>query len=117
MSDNVVDFTTRLIKKECEKEEQAFFEMEEEERLVNELSLYLLSEVVETAAENGFDIRNNPECVKDLLLIMESIAGMMHRSVGDNLPITDISNKLFPYNEDRCDELLDIFLKNSGVFT
>lgn len=92
-------------------------QLEVEEKHINELSLALLADIVESAAESGFDVRSNPATVKDMLLIMEAIAGMMHRSVGDNLPITDISNKLFPYDEDRCEELLQLFIDNSGAFT
>lgn len=118
---NVVDFQKMLLEarleqaKQQEQDRKEMLELEEER--INNLSLQILVDVVETMQECGYDIRDNPECVKDLLLVMEAMGGVMHRVIGDKPPIHEVSDGLFAYDYEQCEDLLNVFIQNHGVFT
>lgn len=104
---NVIDFNsakTKLMEKH-------FDNLAEETVIIEEMAadfaISAVMDIIEVSSELGYDVSENPDVIRDLLLCVESIRAIIHRIAGDKLEIHNISDRMFENIEDT-----DVALKN-----
>lgn len=121
MSDNIVDINKfrkdRVKEALSDRVEKTMQEMADEDEFIARFSVETAIQIVEAAYDVEFDVADNPECIKDIMMIIESVAGMMSRIRGVEQPFHDISDGIFKYDKAEAEDLFEDFLQNSGVFT
>lgn len=107
---NIIDFNSaksKLMQKH-------FDNLAEETLIIEEMAadfaISAVMDIVEACYELGFDVMENPDVIRDLLLSLESIRGVIHRINGDKLAIHNISDSMFDSIEDTKATLVN-FLK------
>ena len=108
MSD-VIDFTKIKQKREQEKLDNIAAEFESDEEEVANIAALATMEIVDVMIHSQYPIRENPECIKDILGMIESIRALGYRAKGLNTPIHEVNNTLYGFIDDEA-SLLDDFL-------
>lgn len=93
--DNVIDFNTARSQKMQEKFDQIAEETIEEEEFITDFAISVAGDLLEALSEFEYDIMDNPESVYDLIMLIETIRGMMHRIRGEEYPMQKFSDTLF----------------------
>ena len=109
--DNVVNFTVAKQIKEQQKLDELIEEHLSDEEDAAEVSTVAAMEIVDALIHLGYPISETPECIKDILALIESIRAIAYRSKGLETPIHDVNNTLYGWVEDEAD-LLDKFLSD-----
>lgn len=115
MSENVIDFDAARLKKMEKKFDDMVEEQMSEEDMIADFALTVLCDVIEVMSELDFNIRDNPESMKDILACVEAIRGLMHRTKGTEHPFQNISDTIFEsIFEEKKDpaELLESFIED-----
>jgi len=68
---------------------------EEFEPFTMELALTIAGELVEVLEVMGFDVTKDYHCVYDLILLIESIRALSHRSAGKHYPTCLLAEQIF----------------------
>lgn len=68
---------------------------EEFEPFSMQLALTVAGELVDVLEAMGFDITKNPKNVYDLILLIESIRALTHRTAGKSYPTCALSEQIF----------------------
>lgn len=105
----VIDFSKIKQKREQEKLDSIAAEFESDEEEVANLAALATMEIVDAMIHFEYPIRENPECIKDILGLIESIRALGYRAKGLNSPIHEVNNTLYGFIEDEA-QLLDDFL-------
>lgn len=92
---NVIDFNTIKAQKMQEKFDSLAEETIQEEEFIADFAISVAGDLIEALAEFEYDIMENPKCVYDIILVIESIRGMMHRIRGEEYPMHTFSNTMF----------------------
>ena len=95
MPDNVIDFNTIKAKKMQEKFDSLAEETILEEEFIADFALSVVGDLIEALAEFEYDIMDNPTCVHDIILVIESIRALMHRIRGEEYPMHTFSDTMF----------------------
>lgn len=111
---NVIDFKTMKEKREKQKE------LENEDGFTNSeffafLGMNAASDIVMVLQEVGFDPRDNPQCMRDIFLIIEAIRGLGHRLTGEEYKMHMVSDSLFSILENE-EKILDEFLEKMDEY-
>lgn len=113
---NVIDFNSAKM----EMMQKKFDELTEQSEIIEEVAadfaISAVMDIVEAASELGFDVMENPDVIRDMLLVMESIRGLIHRIDGNMLEINDISDKMFS-NIENTEAALKNFLSEFSDMT
>lgn len=110
----VIDFTKRKQKRQEQEEqrlEQLTDEFESDEEEVANISTMATMEIVDAFVQLGYPVSDNPECIKDILGLIESIRALGYRAKGLDSPIHSVNDTLYGFIEDEA-ELLDQFLED-----
>lgn len=113
---NVIDFNSAKL----EMMKKRFDELTEQsvitEEVAADFAISAVMDIVEAASELGFDVMQEPDVIRDVLLVMESIRGLIHRIDGNTLEINDISDKMFS-NIENTESALKNFLAEFSDMT
>lgn len=93
--DNVVDFNAIKSQKMEEKFDQIAEETMQEEEFIADFAISVSGDLIEALSEFEYDIMENPECVYDIIMLIETIRGMMHRIRGEEYPIQTFADTMF----------------------
>lgn len=111
MSDNVVELSGFMKKKE-EDEKEVFDKLvdnfESEKMAINTIAHTTANEVCEIIFDLGIDLESNPDCIKDIIVMIESIKATIYRARGEEYHFHDVSDMLI--NIDNTEEELADFL-------
>lgn len=69
-------------------------------------------EIVYSLKEMGIDIRNDVDCILDVLCIIEIIKAMIYRTVGEDHPFQLLSNGVFDKIDFSKQDVMDEFLSD-----
>lgn len=117
MPDNVIDFRQAFLDKKTKTVEEAMKEVTETDDFIARFSVEAAIDIVEVASSHGFDITSDARSITDVMMLIEAVASFMARTQGHDSPFHDITDGVFKYDDEKCEELLEDFLTNSGVFT
>lgn len=107
---NVIDFKAMKEKREKERE------LEADEGFTNAeffafLGMNAAADIVMVLQETGLDPRDNPQCMRDIFLIIEAVRGLGHRIVGEEYTMHMVSDSLFNIIQNE-EKVLEEFLEN-----
>lgn len=92
---NIIDFNAMKLKKM----EERFDELTEQSEIIEDLAadfaISAVMDIIDACYEFGFDVMENPDVIRDLLLTLEGIRGIIHRINADRLAVHDISDSMF----------------------
>ena len=114
MSD-VIDFTQALAKREQKRLDELVEEKENEEDFIANVAFSVGKDLVDIMPDFEYDVFENPECVRDLMLVIEGVRSMMHRIRGEKYPIHSFSDTLFEEivgDRVTSKEFLENFIEN-----
>jgi len=97
---NVIDFSSILKQKRDLEIEAIAIEQDALEALAGDFALSAMLDVIEALEEMGFDLFNNPDCIRDVLAGVESIRAMIYRIHGEKTAFQKISDDVFDEIED-----------------
>lgn len=96
---SVIDFQKAKEKLEQKKFDQIVEEAQNEDEFISDLSANAVLDIVDVLCELGYDVEDNPACVKDILLVSEAIKALMYRIRGVEFPMQKVSDACFPIDE------------------
>lgn len=106
---DVIDLNSFRKKKEEDYFDDMVTEYENEDHMYTDFAAAAMSEIVDTMREIGINIEDNPECMKDVILCVEAIKGLMYRAKGNNYAMCVFADAVCGENVD-VDSLLESFL-------
>lgn len=92
---NVIDFNSIRTKKMQEKLDKLVEESIEEEEYIADFALNVVGDLIEALSEFGYDVMDNPDCIRDVITVIESIRGLMHRIRGEEYPMQTLSDSIY----------------------
>ena len=96
MSDNkIVDFMQVKAERASRIEEIAKADDDSDKEIADPFAQMQAKEIVYSLKEMGIDIRNDVDCILDVLCIIEIIKAMIYRTVGEDHPFQLLSNGVF----------------------
>jgi len=107
-SDNIIDFSSRLAKKDTESFKEI---VEKEEDLLYEIvetSIGMTVDILDTLSEMGYQCKD-VKYQSDIFLLVEAIKSLMHKSIDKEFPMQQIANSLFQEVEIEPEAFDDIF--------
>ena len=108
---NIVDFN----KVKSEKMQQRLDELVEEHEYVEELAadfaISAIMDIVDALYELGYDVRSNPDSLRDMLVTVESIRSIVHRIAGEKTAMHRINDRMFEDIE-NTETALESFLND-----
>lgn len=111
MSDvvNINDF-----KKKKEDEGKAYLdklveEYEDEDHMLTDFAASVMADVVESLRDYDINVEDNVDCIKDIILSIEAIKGLMHRARGQHYAMSDLADSVCGDDSD-VEELMNSFL-------
>lgn len=102
---NVIDFNSIKAKKMQEKFDELAQETIDEEEFIADFAISVTGDLIEALSDFDYDVMDNPKCVHDIILVIESIRGMMHRIRGEEYPMHTFSDTMF---EDIVGDEVDV---------
>ena len=106
---DVIDFAKMKQKREEDRLDELTEEYESDEEEAATLSTLATMEIVNSMLHLGYPIHDNPECIKDILGLIESVRALGYRAKGLESPIHEVNNTLYGFVDDEA-QLLDDFL-------
>lgn len=120
MSDNVIDFRARREQRLAEAVEvrkRKIEELVERNDFIADFAMGATIDIVEASYECGFDITRDPTAIRDVMMILESVTSLLNRTKGERTAFHDVSDKVFTWDEHKCDEVMHDFLQDTEIFT
>lgn len=114
---NIIDFRKHLVEKKTQSIKETLEQVAETDHFIDQFSVESAIDIIEAAYDSGFDIKTDPLAMRDMIMVIEAIAGLLHRMNGDSYGFHDVTDSIMKYDPKKCEEMLEDFLKNSGVFT
>jgi len=106
---DVIDFAKVKQKREEKKLDSITEEFESDEEEIANIAALATMEIVDAMLHFDYPIQDNPECIKDILGLIESIRALGYRAKGLNSPIHEVNNTLYGFIDDEA-SLLEDFL-------
>lgn len=112
MSTNIIDFNFKKKEKEEKRIDEIINYFVTRENFINELAIAASYEVAAFLNDNGYDIEDNSDTIKEIFLMLESIKGIIHRLEGTPYGVHDLTDEMFSEVE-STEELMQLFLHGS----
>lgn len=101
MTNKVIDFKSAKLNLK-EKEEKEFADqLAEDQESATYFAMAAISDILDVAISYGYDPYENPESVKDILLTMEALRGLLLRTIRQDADIQKVADHLFPTDDPR----------------
>lgn len=105
---SIIDFAQAKEKMEQRKFDEIVEEAMTEDEIIHDFSSNAVLDIIDVLSEIGYDVQDNTECVKDVLMLAEAIAALMHRIKSREYPLHSIADNLFEVSD--YDAALQIIL-------
>ena len=102
---NVIDFNKMRAERITKRAEEDLLEDEEQ---VERLAIDIIYDIVDFLAEMDIDVRDNPNTIYDIILIVESIKSLIFRSTHQDYPMQGVAESLMTIEDPQT--ALDDFL-------
>lgn len=93
--DNIIDFNSMKLRKMEQKFDEIAEESQQEEEFIADFAISVAGDLVDSLSDFNYDVMENPKCIYDIILVIESIRGMMHRIRGEEYPMHTFSDTMF----------------------
>ena len=107
---DIINLDSFRKKKEEDYFDKIVSEYEDEDHMFTDFGAAAMAEIVDTMREIGINIEDNPECIKDVILCIEAIKGLMYRAKGKNYAMCIFADTICGEDVD-VDSLLESFLE------
>jgi hypothetical protein len=67
----------------------------DEEEFIADFAISAAADLLETLSDFEYDVMDNPKSAHDIILIIESIRGIMYRIRGEEYPMHTFSDRMF----------------------
>lgn len=104
---DVIDFTKIKQKREEEKLVEVTQEFENDQEEVANIATMSAMEIVDAMIYLGYPVADTPECIKDILGVIEAVRALGYRAKGLNSPIHEVNNTLYGFIDDEASLLAD----------
>ena len=105
---NVIDFNKMRIEKVAKRIEDNLLEDEDQDKEVEGLAIDIIYDVLDFLGEMDIDVRDNPNTIYDIILIVESIKSLIFRSTHQDYPMQGVAESLMTIEDPQT--ALDDFL-------
>ena len=114
MSNNIIDFNSMKSKLTKDRLIEIVNEEEENTRFIENFAHNVAVDIVDAMQEFGYNISDNPDCIKDLIAIMEATEALLQRSSGGTTSFQQISDHIFSgiFDTEDTKKVLDDFLES-----
>lgn len=107
---NVIDFT-----KYQKQRSEELADLREDvtilnKKIIQRFSVDVAHDVVSAMSELGFDVTENYESVLDIMVLIETIRGLMHRTMGEDYHFQSVAERVFAGSDMDCETALFEFL-------
>lgn len=102
MSDNIIEFPKKKsnpLEIDGNDEQSVFFA---------ELGFHVALDIIQVLHDNEYYVENNPQCIRDIFLIIEAVRALGYRSINEDYTMQKISDHTFNFFEDEEKMLLDL---------
>lgn len=112
MNGNVIDFNAVRSKMMERRLDEIAEETVADEEFVRNFSESVARDIVDAMEDFGYDILANPECIKDIVAIIEATEALLQRAVGVETSFQKISDHLFVaiFGEEDAEKVFSSFL-------
>jgi len=107
---NVIDFAKYKDKRSDEISDLQDNVTELNKKIAMRFSIDVAHDVVSAMSELGFDVTENYETVLDIMVLIETIRALIHRSIGEDYHFQAVSERVFADSEMDCETALFEFL-------
>lgn len=114
---DVIDFNSRkeeILQKRRESEAETEFDITNEEFDID-FAVAVSSDVVTVLHEIGIDVRDDPNSIYDVYMIIESIRSLIQRIQGKELPFQLVSTTIFEDLIEDAEKELYFYLENVDI--
>jgi len=111
---DIIDFSKMKQMREEQEEErlkELTDEFESDEEDIASISTLMAMEAVNSMLQLGYPIDETPECIKDILALIEAVRALGYRAKGLDSPIHEVNNTLYGFVDDEA-ELLEDFISD-----
>ena len=119
MTNNIIDFQKAKSKKMQEKFDEMTNDIMDDEDFIHEFTAAVMVDIVEAMYDYGFDIRDRPNSVYDIMCTYEAIRSIMSRTKDLGSPLHQLNIKMFGPPDDSNDldaeELLASFIEDLEI--
>ena len=102
---NVIDFNKMRAERITKRAEEDLLEDEEQ---VDRLAIDIINDIVDFLAEMDIDVRDNPNTIYDIILIVESMKSLIFRGMHQDYPMQSVAESLMTIEDPQT--ALDDFL-------
>ncbi|HAW05374.1 MAG TPA: hypothetical protein DCW83_11850 [Saprospirales bacterium] len=107
---NVIDFS-----KYRKQRSEEIADLKEDVHILNKkiaqrFSVDVAHDVVSAMSELGYDVTENYESVLDIMVLIESIRALIHRTLGEEYHFQSVSDRIFADSDMDCETALFDFL-------
>jgi hypothetical protein len=96
---NVIDFHSKLVERMEKRFDELVEESEAEDEFIGDFAISVLRDTCDAASEFGYDIFENPESLKDILLAIDVIRGLLYRIRGLEHQTHSIADSVFKQDD------------------
>jgi hypothetical protein len=107
---NVIDFEKFKQQRSDEMSDLKDNVTELNKKIAMRFSIDVAHDVVSAMSELGFDVTENYETVLDIMVLIETIRALIHRSIGEDYHFQSVSERVFADSEMDCEAALFEFL-------
>lgn len=111
MNENVIDFNAARLKLMEKRFDELTEEGVTEEDFIADFALTVTCDVMEAMAEFGFNPKDNPDCIKDVFAVIESLRGLLSRTKQTEHPFQQISDSMFDSMFEEEKDTTEIFTR------
>ena len=105
---NVIDFNKMRIEKVTKRIEDNLLEDEDQDKEVEGLAIDIIYDVLDFLGEMDIDVRENPNTIYDIILMVEVVKSLIFRSMHQDYPVQNVSESLMTIEDPQT--ALDDFL-------
>lgn len=104
---DVIDFTKMKQRREEEKLVELTQEFESDQEEIANIATMSAMEIVDAMMYLGYDVADRPECIKDILGLIEAVRALGYRAKGLESPIHEVNNTLYGFIDDEASLLAE----------
>ena len=105
---NVIDFNKMRIEKVAKRIEDNLLEDEDQDKEVEGLAIDIIYDVLDFLGEMDIDVRENPNTIYDIILMVEVVKSLIFRSMHQEYPVQNVAESLMTIEDPQT--ALDDFL-------
>lgn len=105
---NIVDFNKARVEKITRRMEETLLEAEEQQNEIEGLAADIVYDIIDFFDEVDIDVRENPNTIYDIILLIEVLKSLIHRCMNEEYPTQKVAESLMTIEDPK--KILDDFL-------